>query len=136
MSRKHSSLAGVALVAALAAPGILEPVPVWAEDPQDQVPYLSGGVGQDEREQLEAAAADYNLKLTFARADGAFVADVDVTVKSKSGATLLAAKSEGPLFFARLPPGDYEVAATYRGVAKQDGVALGAGGQQELHFRW
>lgn len=136
MSQPHASLVAAALIAALATVGTVQPASVWAEGPQDEVPYLSGGVGKDEREQLEAEAANYNLKLTFARTDGAFVADVDVTVKSTSGATLLTAKSDGPLFFALLPPGDYEVVATYQDVAKQDSVAVGASGQREIPFRW
>ncbi len=52
MSRTHASLVAVALVAALAL-GTFDPVPAWAEDPQYAVPYLSGGVGKDEREQLD-----------------------------------------------------------------------------------
>jgi len=100
------------------------------------VRYLSGGIGKDEREQLKAAASDYNLKLVFAESNGAFVADVLVTIKNAEGATLLDAKSTGPLFFAKLPAGEYGVQASYRGAIETRSVAVAETGQQALDFRW
>jgi hypothetical protein len=45
------------------------------------VPYLSGGIGESGREEIWAAATDYNLKLVFAEAGGAFVADMKVSIQ-------------------------------------------------------
>jgi Ni2+-binding GTPase involved in maturation of urease and hydrogenase len=100
------------------------------------VPYLSGGVGESEREDMEAAAKDYSLKLVFAQSGGAFVADVQVSIKDSGGATVLDATSGGPLFFAKLPAGNYTVEATFQGIAKRSPISVTATGQQVLDFRW
>jgi hypothetical protein len=99
-------------------------------------PYVTGGVGEDERAQVEAAAKGYNMKLVFAEADGAFVADVQVTIKSDDGQTVLSAVSKGPLFFAKLPAGTYTVEATYRGETKEGSASIDKTGQRVLDFRW
>jgi hypothetical protein len=93
-------------------------------------------VGKDEREQLEAAAKDYNLKLIFARSSGAFVADVQVTITDAAGSTVVDATSNGPLFFAKLPAGDYRIEATYAGIAKNSSATVPGNGQSVLDFRW
>lgn len=116
---------------------LLGTLPAAAEDAElDTVPFLTGGVGEQEREALQAAAEDYNLKLVFARADGAFVADVQVTVTDSEGSTLLDVTSEGPLLFAKLPPGSYTVKATYRGDTKESTASVGETGRRTLDFRW
>jgi hypothetical protein len=100
------------------------------------IPYLTGGVGEEERAQLEAEAKDYNLKLVFAESGGAFVADVQVTVKNDEGSAVLAATAKGPLFFAKLPEGNYTVEATYREERKESSVSLAATKQRVIDFRW
>jgi len=130
-----------AVVALLTFAGVNGP---WAQEPVEAPeavsaegsPHLSGGVGKDERAQLEAAAKDYNLKLVFAQSSGAFVADVQVTITDATGSTVVNATSNGPLFFAKLPAGDYRVEATYAGIAKNSSVKVPGSGQGVLDFRW
>jgi hypothetical protein len=76
------------------------------------------------------------ITLVFGQAGGAFVADVQVSIKDSGGAAILTAASEGPLFFAKLPAGSYSVEATYQGVAKKSSASVAATGQQVLDFRW
>ncbi len=82
-------------------------------------PYLFGGVGSDEREAMEARAKGYNLKLVFAEKHGAFVSGVMVMISTAQGAEIDTLTTEGPWFYIRLPPGDYNVKATLKGQAKQ-----------------
>lgn len=75
----------------------------------------SGGTDVDEFAELNRQAADYQLKLILAaKHSGAYLADVDVVVRAlPSREIVLEHRSEGPLVLAQLPPGRYEVTATY-----------------------
>lgn len=79
------------------------------------IPYLSGGVGLDERETLRAPGIEDNLKLTFALKRGNYLSDVNVRITDAAGHKVLAVISQGPWFFTRLPAGQYTVTATARG---------------------
>lgn len=75
----------------------------------------SGGTDVDEFAELNRQASDYQLKLILAaKHSGAYLADVDVVVRAlPSREVVLEHRSEGPLVLAQLPPGRYEVTATY-----------------------
>ena len=80
------------------------------------IEYVSGGVGQLQRQAMEAMSQDYNLRLTFARrGTGAYLADVKVTVENMKKETMLDVVSSGPMLFAKLPAGSYRVAAELGG---------------------
>lgn len=97
------------------------------------VPYVSGGVGLDEREAMQGMASQYNLKLEFALSEGNYLGDVRVTLR---GPVSLDAVSEGPWFLVRVPPGTYSVTAESAGMAKTQSVTVGKDGQKTVVFRW
>jgi hypothetical protein len=76
---------------------------------------ISGAVGLEEREAMLQNYRDYNLHLGFARPDGAFLSDVLVRIRDNSGNVVYEGKTDGPLLFAQLPPGNYSVTAEYEG---------------------
>ena len=87
--------------------GILLTVPAFAAEnapaPGD-VPYLSGGIGSDERDTLKAEAKNYNLRLNFAeKGGGHFLSDVKVDIATSAGKPVLSATAAGPWFFAPAP---------------------------------
>lgn len=100
------------------------------------VPYLSGGVSVDEREQLFFTAADYNLKLVFAEKGGSYLSDTEVVVTARDGRKVLELIAQGPFVFARLPAGDYRVAATSAGKQQVRDARLPAKGQRQMAFYW
>lgn len=79
------------------------------------VSVRSGGVSVDEFADLNRQASNYSLKLILAaKRSGAYLADVDVVVRAlPSRQVVLEHRSEGPLVLATLPPGRYEVVASY-----------------------
>lgn len=81
--------------------------------------YLSGGVGSDERLALEERAKGFNVKLVFAGTDGSYVADVKLEIADSKSEAILSMTSTGPWFFIQLPPGIYNVKATYGGQSKE-----------------
>ena len=81
--------------------------------------YLSGGVGADERLALEERAKGFSLKLVFAATDGSYVADVKLEIADVKSAAIISTTSTGPWFYIQLPPGIYDVKATFAGQSKE-----------------
>lgn len=80
------------------------------------IAYVSGGVAEVEEDELIAQRKDYSLWLTTAsKGSGAFLADVRVRiVDAHTRQMVLEHTLDGPWLFAKLPPGQYQVQATYR----------------------
>ena len=68
----------------------------------ENIPYISGGIGSEERETLRAMTHGDNLQLSFALADGKYLGGAEVTIKDNMGKEVLEAATDGPLFFAKL----------------------------------
>lgn len=90
------------------------------------IEYVSGGIGDKRQEEMEAIRKDYNFRLTFARPhSGAYLADVKVTVENaKSHEKIIDVVSGGPLFFAQLPDGKYNVTAEFEGKQQTKTVTI------------
>ena len=91
---------------------------VYAQPAPAGVAVRSGGASDEQFQVLTQAAAGYSLRLLFAaKGSGAYLADVDVTLRSMpGGATVVEHRSQGPLMLAALPPGRYEMTARYTDV--------------------
>jgi hypothetical protein len=100
------------------------------------VPYVSGGIGTESLDRLGSIVGDFNLKLVFALKSGEFVSGVRVVIADAKGKTILDATSEGPWFLAKLPPGNYRVAATLSGREEQRQIAVAATKLRTVDFRW
>ncbi len=101
-----------------------------------QISYLSGGVSEEARESLQAMGRDFNLKLILATKTGAYMSDVGVVISTPGGQLVLDVKSEGPWFYAKLPPGNYVVEAIANGAAVRKNVTIGAQAVNQVDFRW
>jgi len=83
---------------------------------QGDVTYLCGGVGAEEAAYLKREAKEYDLMLTFAARNGAYLADVDVAIADHSGNAVLQANCSGPIMLVDLPgSGSYRVQAEAAG---------------------
>ncbi len=101
------------------------------------LPCLNGGIGADEQETMRAASKEYNLQLTLAsRGSGEYVADAAVSVRERGGKAVLEIDPAGPLFYARLAPGSYQVQVTVRGKTQNQNVTLPSKGTRALVFYW
>jgi hypothetical protein len=100
------------------------------------VPYASGGISEEGREDLSAIAKDFNLKLVLATKSGAYLSDIDVVVSDERGHRILDAKSDGPWFFVRLPSGRYSIAASANGVVVRKAVTVGPQQLSRVDLRW
>ncbi len=98
------------------------------------VSYACGGIGSDESTAMRAAMKSHPLSLLFARADGAYMADVAVTLTGPSG-TPTALRAGGPVCLVNLPAGSYTVEAASAGETRRQSVTVG-GTPKTLDFRF
>ncbi len=136
-----------ALTAAVLIAGLGATVPASSTDltplpplrTQGAVSYLTGGVGADEASAIKQAAATYSLELLFAQKASphdAFVADVKVTIRDRSGNAVLKTATEGPYLLAKLPAGTYKIEAEYGGKLKTRSVEIHRGKHRREVFVW
>jgi hypothetical protein len=125
----------VAFAVGCAAPafaGAMPPQPIH----QGQASYITGGIGEDEQQAIEASARDYNLLISNAEKDGEFTAGTDFTITNRHGQEVLRAHDTGPLFYAQLPPGDYVIHATYNGAQRVRDVSITGKSPSDIHLIW
>jgi hypothetical protein len=99
------------------------------------VPFVSGGVGLENREEMRALEPSYNLRLVFASATGEYLAGVGVVIRTTEGNTVLRTVSEGPWLYVKLAPGTYTVSAEQDGASITKRIVVG-GRRSTLHFSW
>lgn len=100
------------------------------------VPYVTGGIGFEGREEMQAAERDHSLKVVAAEKNGDYLAEVNVVIESAKKERMLDATMEGPILLAKLPPGTYTVKATFEGQTQSRTVTVGGQGLRTLDFRW
>jgi len=119
------ALASTALFAtlALAAPG--EPA------------FISGGVGQDEEQYIEAQQSAYNLHMVFSEGPkNAYVTNVVLRIADARGRTVLALDDAGPLTNVKLPPGRYSVSTRYGNNERVHSVVVKPGTPVDLFVHY
>lgn len=97
--------------------------------------YVCGGIGSDESTAFRASMKDHPLALLFARADGAYEADVAVSIQDEKNGTALAFRANGPVCLIDLPAGKYVVNAEAGNASKKQSVTVG-GGSKSVDFRF
>jgi|SRR5215470_2485574 len=107
-------------------------VPAQAAD----VPYISGGIGSAEREELSTKERDYNVKIVTAMKSGEYLSGVVVVIESATKQPMLETTMAGPILLAKLPPGSYTVKATAGGATLTRTVTTEAQGLKQVDFRW
>jgi hypothetical protein len=124
-AKKIFLMLAILLAAAPAfAQSVTSLVPEVQEKSYGRTPYITGGVGLEERAALEERMGDYNLKLIFALEEGNYLSSVDVTIRDDRGNTVLQTTTNGPWLAARLPEGSYTVRATIQGETQEKTVEV------------
>jgi hypothetical protein len=103
------------------------------------ISYIAGGIGSDESNAMKEEAGSYALSMIFADRIGdrnVYTTDVQLTIASAGGTSVLDIPSAGPLLLVNLPAGEYRVTATARGISKTRLVQVSAGSHRQLVFEW
>jgi len=99
--------------------------------------FMSGGVGTEEREEMMQMANRYDLALSFAARSGEYLSDVNVVITDAKGKEIVNTITAGPLFYAELPGGRYNVKVTYRGRTEEiKGLQVSNGHLVSRLFHW
>lgn len=127
-STQHStmfspSLAGglAALVAALACPPLLadeigNAAKLNASNTsQAGISWMSGGIGDEARDEMRKAASGYNVLVVFSERGGAYLAEIPFSVSGRDGREVLAGTTDGPLLYIKLPAASYRLSAQIDG---------------------
>ncbi|QHI99026.1 carboxypeptidase regulatory-like domain-containing protein [Xylophilus rhododendri] len=96
-----------------------------AQSPAD-VKYRCGGIGSDESTQMREEMKSHPLSLLFAKPDGDYLADVQVSLSDTQGKPLQEWKASGPVCLVDLPPGRYKVSARSGDTSRDREVNVGA----------
>jgi len=106
---------------------------------EGSIAFMSGGVGEREREILKEMGRDYSLKLIFLNKKGEYLSDVIVKILDWNGKTILTTVSNGPWLFIDLPTGVYDLEASLKGDRKRlfdIPVERGFQNQKVLPIQW
>ena len=77
------------------------------------------------------------LELTQASASRPeYISDVQITIKDKSGNTVLDVTADGPYMLIRLAPGRYSLNATYESATLHRDVTLEKGQNRRIALVW
>ncbi|HEY3918912.1 MAG TPA: carboxypeptidase-like regulatory domain-containing protein [Stellaceae bacterium] len=114
------------------------PAPPAALQAQQQgnITFVSGGAGDEDRDALKQVENQYNLRLLFAARNGDYLADVDVTLADARGNAVLDTISDGPIFYAHVPPGRYKLTVSNQGQSQSRDVTISASGAVHQDFYW
>jgi len=132
----------VAVAFALAFAGVARAQTAPAADPGAPPPprvqsaggieYVSGGAGEEARQQIVAQSAGFLLRIVFSVTGGAYaIADrVDV---SGAGGKLLGLEAVGPLLAVKVAPGDYVIDVSAGGKSERRPIHVGS---QPVTLNW
>lgn len=113
-------------------------LPMPTEQVLGKVPYVNGGVGEEEVQYIKQLMRDYALRLAFSRSGrprAEYVASVAVTINDSKGTTIFELASAGPYLLLKVPPGTYSVTATYENQSVTRPVVAGKG-STPVNFVW
>jgi len=130
---RYPGLAAVVFASAVTASG----AHAYSLQPQQtgNVTYLTGGIGDEERDALKTVKNDYNFSLMSASKAGEFVGNTQVVIKDRQGNQLVNTYA-GPMFYAQLPPGRYTVQAISEGQSRSQNITIAQGRSSNVHFSW
>jgi len=98
------------------------------------IEYLNGGSGEEERAAMAARQPEFPFRVVMSAAGGQFIVADTLSVATPQG-ELLAIRDAGPIVMIKLPPGSYNLEATWQGRTERRSVRL-ATSAQTLEWRF
>jgi hypothetical protein len=97
--------------------------------------FMSGGIGEGEIATMQAQRGNYALWVrTAAKGSGAYLSDVHVRIADAKKAIVFNHVLDGPWLLVDLPPGRYEVQASYHGQTFSRATTVHAGDRHQMVF--
>lgn len=125
------------LLGCLCCPAAMAQSALLTPQMQGDVAFVSGGVGRDERDELQAQRSHYNLNLLFSmKGSGEYLSDVGVKVSDANGQVCLDTVANGPILLAKLKPGRYTVSVDRESHVINKTIMVDAKQHTPLSFTW
>ena len=106
---------------------------------QGNITYIAGGIGEDEAAAMKAESKSWPLSIEFSEhlvGQDLWVAQVYLRILDSKGKTLFDTTVDGPIFLGKVPPGNYELLATYQEVTKRRVIEIKQGQHIKESFNW
>lgn len=102
-----------------------------------QYPMLSGGIGDEELEQLRNVEDRYSAKVMFVGENGMYLTDVHVSIRDSHGSEVEQLVTKGPVLLVDLPEGSYTVHAELDGYVREQAITVNANrAKKTVHIRF
>lgn len=110
--------------------------PYYAQAATSSPEYLNGGIGEEDLDSLRKAAKGYPLGIVFSEGDGAYITNVGVGIYNQADSLVFYNKDSGPHLYVKLPNGDYQVVAIYKGEKRSYKITLNTDSSKKIFFNW
>jgi hypothetical protein len=101
------------------------------------VVFMSGGIGETEREEMLAREPEFDLTIwTALKGSCAFIVPERLWITDAKGKAVFEMEPEGPITYLHLGPGRFSVNAMYGGVTVTQPVTIPAIGRRNVFFYW
>jgi hypothetical protein len=82
---------------------------------QGDVTFVSGGIGRDEADAMQALRSKFNLHMLFALKSGDYLSEIQLAIFDKKGNSLFETVTLGPMLWVDIKPGTYFIKAQLDG---------------------
>jgi hypothetical protein len=106
---------------------------------QGNITYIAGGIGEDEVKAMKSESKSWPLFIEFSEhlvGQDLWVAQVYLRILDSKGKTLFDTTVDGPIFLGKLPPGNYELLATYQSVTQSRKIQIIDGKPLHVSMNW
>jgi hypothetical protein len=100
--------------------------PLSAVQVQNGVSYLNGGAGEQDVVNTKSRSSEFALQILFSGRGGEYGVAQSVTVRS-GARDVITVPDAGPYLMMKLPPGRYEVEASFKGTVEKRTAVVGNG---------
>lgn len=100
---------------------------------------MMGGVGLEESKAMREEAKKWPLVIEFSEQLGksyAWISGAKLQIINAKGETIFFDQCDGPMFFAKITPGKYELIATYQNQEKKRTVVINGKQSVKVSFTW
>lgn len=100
---------------------------------------MMGGVGLEESQAMREEGKKWPLVIEFTEQLGksyAWISGAKLKIINAKGETIFFDQCEGPMFFAKIIPGKYELIATYQNQVKKRTVMIDGKQSVKVSFTW
>lgn len=138
ISNKTTILTSVLMLSTISPVSYAENMQVPGTIPiqhEGRATYVTGGIGDEERDMLDSVRHEYNLHIMNSSKQGEFMDNTKIKIYDTAGNEVLST-SAGPLLFANLPAGKYALTAENGGNTKRKNVIISSTHETNTNLVW